>query len=108
MRRQYRVGGRVQGVGFRWSCQSQARDIGLRGWARNLANGDVEVLAEGDSDQLRRLERWLAQGPPAANVTRVEQILETSSDGATPGHDVAIDEELAAQFEVRRQEATRF
>lgn len=67
------VGGRVQGVFFRASTREQAQRMGLRGHARNLANGDVEVIAAGDAPALDRLEAWLRTGPPNAHVTRVER-----------------------------------
>ena len=66
-----RISGRVQGVGFRWHSQWQAERLGLRGWVRNLSDGDVELWAEGDEQALDALERWLAHGPPAARVERL-------------------------------------
>ena len=67
------VHGRVQGVGFRWWVWRQATGLGLRGLARNLRDGSVEVIAEGSESALGDLERALAQGPPAAQVERVER-----------------------------------
>lgn len=67
------VGGRVQGVFFRASTREQALRLGLRGHARNLDDGDVEVIAAGDAQALDRLEAWLRTGPPKARVTRVER-----------------------------------
>ncbi|MBQ1783519.1 MAG: acylphosphatase [Gammaproteobacteria bacterium] len=66
-----RIRGRVQGVGFRWHSQWQAERLGLRGWVRNLSDGDVELWAEGDEEALAAMERWLAHGPPAARVERL-------------------------------------
>ena len=51
----YIVKGRVQGVGFRWFVQREAYEIGLRGWVRNTSDGDVEVLAAGSEEQIRKL-----------------------------------------------------
>jgi len=65
--------GRVQGVGFRWWVWREATRLGLRGLARNLRDGSVEVVAEGSDGALMDLERLLAQGPPAAQVERVEK-----------------------------------
>jgi acylphosphatase len=68
------VEGRVQGVFFRASARQQAEALGLRGYARNLHDGRVEVLAVGDVQAVERLEHWLKQGPPAARVDRLERI----------------------------------
>lgn len=67
------VGGRVQGVFFRASTREQALRLGLRGYAKNLPGGRVEVLAEGDASALDALERWLHVGPPMAKVETVER-----------------------------------
>ena len=67
------VHGHVQGVGFRWWVWRHATRLGLRGLARNLRDGSVEVIAEGSESALADLERALAQGPPAAQVERVER-----------------------------------
>src|SRR5438876_11460058 len=67
------VHGHVQGVGFRWWVWRQATRLGLRGLARNLRDGSVEVIAAGAESALADLERALAQGPPAGQVGRVER-----------------------------------
>ncbi len=67
------VRGKVQGVFFRASTREQARKLGLRGHARNLADGSVEVIAAGDAQMLAALEAWLHEGPPMAQVERVER-----------------------------------
>lgn len=67
------VSGRVQGVFFRASTREEALRLGLRGHARNLPDGSVEVVACGADAALRELERWLALGPPLASVARVER-----------------------------------
>jgi len=67
------VGGKVQGVCFRASTREQALKLGLRGYAKNLPDGRVEVLAEGDERALDALERWLHVGPPMARVQTVER-----------------------------------
>ncbi|HHH36859.1 MAG TPA: acylphosphatase [Gammaproteobacteria bacterium] len=69
--RRYYVSGRVQGVFFRDSTRREARALGLSGWARNLPDGRVEVLACGPPQALAALERWLWEGPPLAEVTGV-------------------------------------
>lgn len=68
-----RIVGRVQGVGFRDALADEARRLGVTGWVRNRANGDVEALAQGDAQALERLEHWARRGPPAARVARVER-----------------------------------
>ena len=67
------VHGRVQGVGFRWWVWRQATGLGLRGYARNLRDGAVEVVVAGPESALAELESLLEQGPPAARVERVEK-----------------------------------
>ncbi|HEY6543731.1 MAG TPA: acylphosphatase [Dokdonella sp.] len=77
------VDGQVQGVFFRASTQARALELGLRGHARNLEDGRVEVVAEGDASALDALAEWLRQGPPAARVDRVtrEEIAERAISG---------------------------
>jgi acylphosphatase len=77
------VSGHVQGVFFRASTQARALELGLRGHARNLDDGRVEVVAEGDAPALDTLAEWLRLGPPAARVARVvrEAIAERGISG---------------------------
>jgi len=65
------VAGRVQGVAFRAHTRQEARALGLRGYARNLDDGRVEVLAIGGAGAIERLASWLAHGPPLARVSGV-------------------------------------
>jgi acylphosphatase len=67
------VSGKVQGVGFRAAARKQAKRLGVKGYAANLLDGRVEVLASGNSDQLQQLQDWLWQGPALARVENVEQ-----------------------------------
>jgi acylphosphatase len=67
------VHGRVQGVFYRQAAAEQARELGLRGWVKNLANGDVEIVAEGPRRELKILAARANQGPPLARVTGVEE-----------------------------------
>ena len=69
--RRFTVKGRVQGVFFRDSTRRVAESLGLTGYAINLPDGDVEVLACGDSGKINELEVWLQQGPPMSRVTEV-------------------------------------
>ncbi len=66
------VRGRVQGVFFRASTVDIARGLGLKGWVRNREDGTVEIMAEGDKDQLQELVEWCKEGPQNAHVTGVE------------------------------------
>lgn len=65
------VRGRVQGVGYRVFALREATRLGLAGYVANLADGSVEVVAEGPADDLDALEERLAEGPPAGFVERV-------------------------------------
>ena len=65
------VQGYVQGVGFRYFVVRQASMLGLRGYARNKRNGDVEVVAQGARDALEHLLALLRQGPSSASVSEV-------------------------------------
>ena len=67
------VAGKVQGVWFRASTREQAVRLGLRGYAKNLDDGRVEVLAIGEDAALATLEKWLWQGPRLARVAKVER-----------------------------------
>jgi acylphosphatase len=71
--RKWIVSGRVQGVGFRFFVQHKATALGLKGWARNLDDGRVEVYAAGTEDRLEDLAAALHVGPRMADVRGVEQ-----------------------------------
>lgn len=65
------VYGRVQGVGFRYSIRYQALQLGLTGYAGNLEDGGVELVACGEQQQVQRLLDWLSSGgPPAARIEK--------------------------------------
>ena len=68
---QLTVRGRVQGVGYRAGCCQKAKDLNLHGWVRNLADGSVEVQAEGPVHQLTELLLWCERGPMGAEVLSV-------------------------------------
>ncbi|HSE52467.1 MAG TPA: acylphosphatase [Gemmatimonadales bacterium] len=72
MRRRYLIGGRVQGVGFRFFSQRTASRLGLLGWVRNLPDGRVELEAQGDPNSLTSFESALRQGPRGAQVAHFE------------------------------------
>mgnify|MGYP001828000678 FL=1 len=77
--RLFTVHGRVQGVWFRDSTRREATQLGITGYAINLPDGNVEVLACGASNALDELADWLQSGPPMAKVTRVD-VSESNAD----------------------------
>jgi acylphosphatase len=70
--RRFLIAGRVQGVGFRFFVEEAARHEGVGGWVRNLPDGRVEVLAEGEVDAVDRVENKIRRGPPGARVEALE------------------------------------
>jgi acylphosphatase len=66
------VRGIVQGVGFRYHTQQAAAQYGVTGYVRNLPNGTVEIVAEGDSASIGQLIDWAKWGPPSAHVESVD------------------------------------
>ncbi|UUN27101.1 acylphosphatase [Streptomyces sp. FIT100] len=72
VRKRVVVTGLVQGVYYRDTCRRVAREYGVAGWVRNLADGSVEAVFEGEPDGVETLVRWAGQGPPTAVVREVE------------------------------------
>jgi acylphosphatase len=70
------VSGRVQGVNFRYYTQRKAQELGLAGWVRNLWDGRVEAVFEGEEQAVRRAVDWCHGGPPSAWVEDVEATYE--------------------------------
>ena len=70
--RRYLITGLVQGVGFRFFTEDAARREGITGFVRNLEDGQVEAVAEGDAEAVARFERALRQGPPVARIEEME------------------------------------
>ncbi len=70
------ISGRVQGVFFRGQMQRRASALGVNGWARNLPDGRVEAVLEGEAARVDDLLAWCHQGPPNALVTRVDVTFE--------------------------------
>ena len=66
------VSGRVQGVFFRDNIRKKARELGLTGYARNLADGTVEVVAEGDEEKINELLSFIKRDPGASRVTGIK------------------------------------
>jgi acylphosphatase len=69
--RRFLISGRVQGVGFRFFVETRAAVEGVHGWVRNLADGRVEVMIEGDRESVDRIEAALNRGPAGAHVDDV-------------------------------------
>ena len=72
--RRYLIGGRVQGVGFRFFAEEAASREGVSGWVRNLPDGRVEAAAEGDAEAVARFERSIQHGPRGARVDTFEAL----------------------------------
>jgi len=77
IRRRVLIRGRVQGVGFRWSCLRMAEAEGVAGWCRNLPDGRVEACFEGEAAAVERAVAWCREGPSSAIVTSVDVTPET-------------------------------
>lgn len=73
------ISGRVQGVFFRAYTEQEARRLKLTGWVKNLRDGKVETMAEGEKEALEEFKKWCQHGPPAAHVTQVEIAWETAT-----------------------------
>jgi acylphosphatase len=71
MTRRYVVRGVVQGVGFRWFARRMAEAFDVTGWARNAADGSVEIVAHGTPENLRSFKEQIEIGPSSARVDRV-------------------------------------
>lgn len=84
------IQGRVQGVGFRWFVHREASELALRGWVRNTEDGDVEVVAAGEAEDLAELRASLRRGPRGSRVDRL--IEHTLADSEAKGlHSFRID-----------------
>lgn len=66
------ISGRVQGVFYRANTRDEARRLGLVGWVKNLPDGRVEAVVEGEEEKIKQLIDWCHQGPPGAIVRGVE------------------------------------
>lgn len=66
------ISGKVQGVFFRAYTRDKARELGLKGWVRNLSDGRVEAVFEGAREKVEEMLRWCHRGSPYARVSSVE------------------------------------
>ena len=71
MAKHLRISGVVQGVGFRYSMQHEARRLGVSGWVRNCRDGTVEAVVDGSPDAIDAIVDWAHRGPPVARVSGV-------------------------------------
>ncbi len=74
------ISGDVQDVFFRISAQDKANELGLTGWVKNLFNNAVEILAEGERDDLSIFAGWLHEGPPNATIEKISIEWEEQSE----------------------------
>jgi len=66
------ISGRVQGVGFRHFTTVKARNLGLKGWVKNLPDGRVEAVIQGEAEKINKMADLLRQGPPSASVREIK------------------------------------
>lgn len=66
------ISGLVQGVYFRYSASEEAAGLGVTGWVRNLPNGNVEAVIEGEEAKVEQMIKWCGRGPAPARVDKVE------------------------------------
>lgn len=67
-----KIYGDVHGVGFRYATLEEAQTLGLAGFVKNMPDGTVEIIAQGERDQLEKLVKWAEGGPASAEVKKVE------------------------------------
>ena len=80
VRRHIFLSGRVQGVFFRENTKNKAKELGVFGWIKNLADGQVEAVFEGSKEDIEQIIEWVKKGPPLAKVEKVE-VLEQKYQG---------------------------
>ncbi len=74
------ISGRVQGVWFRAGTRDKAQQLGLKGWVKNIQDGNVEAVFDGEEKLVKEMIEWCHHGPPLAEVENVEAKKEQSSD----------------------------
>lgn len=75
------ISGRVQGVGFRHFTYKTARELGIKGWVKNLQDGTVETVFTGSPENVNTMKERLKEGPPRARVQHIEEVeLTTDTD----------------------------
>lgn len=81
------LSGNVQGVGFRFAARAHAQTLGLKGSARNSADGTVEIICEGEDEKIDQFRVWCSEGPESAEVATTQCIKEEATGEF---HDFAI------------------
>lgn len=66
------ISGDVQGIGFRFHTRIKARNLGLKGWVRNIDSGEVEAVFEGEEDKVKEMIEWCRKGPAFARVENIK------------------------------------
>ena len=85
------VSGKVQGVGFRYNTQRKARELGVKGWVRNTADGRVEIEAFAEPPVMEKFLQWCGQGPSGAHVTAVEIVRRVAGAGTASAFEIRKD-----------------
>jgi acylphosphatase len=80
LRVRLRITGRVQGVWYRGATEAEARRLGVDGWVRNMPDGSVEAVVQGEPAAVRALVAWCRTGPPGARVADVSEQVEPAGD----------------------------
>lgn len=75
-----KIYGLVQGVNYRSNARSKALELGLSGWVKNMPDGTVETVAEGEEEKLNEYKMWCKKGPPAARVEEIQEIWEEPTE----------------------------
>lgn len=70
---QLTIKGKVQGVGFRFSCMEAAYRLNVKGYVKNRSNGNVSIEAEGEEEDLKKFVAWCHKGPTWARVLEIEE-----------------------------------
>lgn len=86
-RKHLTISGRVQGVYFRAYTRDQAENLGIRGWVRNLPDGRVEAVIEGEAPAVGKMLEWCRRGTPPAKVDRVD-VLDVEARGDLQGFNI--------------------
>jgi len=76
-----KVRGLVQGVFFRYAAKEKARQLGIKGWVKNLPDSSVQISAEGESEDLKKFLDWCRKGPSGARVEKVEYEFNNNFEG---------------------------